>query len=51
MIQREEDADSKEVRREVHSIQETDYYKYSLIAKDIRKVYPGVNGRRPKVAN
>jgi ABC-type multidrug transport system ATPase subunit len=22
-----------------------------LIAKDIRKVYPGVNGRKPKVAN
>ena len=22
-----------------------------MIAKDIRKVYPGVNGRKPKVAN
>jgi ABC-type multidrug transport system ATPase subunit len=22
-----------------------------MVAKDIRKVYPGVNGRKPKVAN
>jgi ABC-type multidrug transport system ATPase subunit len=26
------------------------YYKYPLIVKDLRKVYPGVNGK-PKVAN
>ena len=27
------------------------YIQYPLIAKDIRKVYPGSNGRPPKVAN
>jgi ABC-type multidrug transport system ATPase subunit len=35
----------------VHAIRQGDYSKYPLIAKDIRKVYPSVNGRRPKVAN
>lgn len=27
------------------------YGNYPLVAKDIRKVYPSVNGRPPKVAN
>lgn len=27
------------------------YQKYPLIVKDIRKVYPGIGGRNPKVAN
>jgi len=31
-------------------IDKDEYKKYPLIAKDIRKVYPGVNGRKPKVA-
>jgi ABC-type uncharacterized transport system ATPase subunit len=46
-----EDDDSKKERTEVHMIDKDDYKKYPLIAKDIRKVYPGVNGRKPKVAN
>lgn len=28
-----------------------DYTNYPLVVKDIRKVYPGINGRNPKVAN
>ena len=49
--EKEEDDDSKEERRRVNSIKPNDYQKYPLIAKDIRKVYPSVNGREPKVAN
>lgn len=29
----------------------SEYQDYPLIAKDIRKVYPGVQGRKPKIAN
>ena len=32
-------------------IDKNDYKRYPLVAKDIRKVYLGVNGRKPKVAN
>jgi ABC-type multidrug transport system ATPase subunit len=46
-----EDDDSKQERRDVHAVDKKDYASYPLIAKDIRKVYPGVNGRKPKVAN
>jgi ABC-type glutathione transport system ATPase component len=46
-----EDDDSKKERADVHMIDKNEYKKYPLIAKDIRKVYPGVNGRKPKVAN
>ena len=46
-----EDEDSKQERRDVYSIDKSMYRRYPLIAKDIRKVYPGVNGRKPKVAN
>jgi ABC-type multidrug transport system ATPase subunit len=28
-----------------------EYHSYPLVVKDLRKVYPGVNGRPPKVAN
>jgi ABC-type multidrug transport system ATPase subunit len=28
-----------------------DYSNYPLVVKDIRKVYPGINGLKPKVAN
>jgi ABC-type multidrug transport system ATPase subunit len=35
----------------VHSLDSSTYWQYPMIAKDIRKVYPGVNGRRSKVAN
>lgn len=47
----EEDEDTKKERRDVHSIDDKDYVQYPLIAKDIRKVYPGTNGRPPMVAN
>ena len=32
-------------------MQRENYKNYPLIAKDIRKVYPGIGGRKPKVAN
>jgi ABC-type uncharacterized transport system ATPase subunit len=48
---RGEDEDSKQERLDVEKIDSKTYAKYPLVAKDIRKVYPGVNGRRPKVAN
>lgn len=47
----QEDADTKQERKAVHAMQMQDYAKYPLLAKDIRKVYPGSNGRPPKVAN
>ena len=47
----EEDEDSKNERKNVHSMDQNKYHRYPLVAKDIRKVYPGVNGRPPKVAN
>lgn len=46
-----EDDDSKNERKHVHHIDKSEYRRYPLVAKDIRKVYPGVNGRKPKVAN
>jgi ABC-type multidrug transport system ATPase subunit len=46
-----EDSDCKVERKYVYAIQKDQYNKYPLIVKDIRKVYPGVNGRAPKVAN
>lgn len=46
-----EDNDCKAERKFVYTIKKEQYSKYPLIVKDIRKVYPGVNGRPPKVAN
>ena len=46
-----EDKDCKAERKNVYAIPKDQYREYPLIVKDIRKVYPGVNGRAPKVAN
>jgi len=46
-----EDEDSKKERIDVNAINREEYEKFPLVAKDIRKVYSGVNGRKPKVAN
>lgn len=46
-----EDNDCKAERKNVYAISKDQYRDYPLIVKDIRKVYPGVNGRAPKVAN
>lgn len=35
----------------VHNIDKQEFFKYPLVVKDIRKVYPGVLGRPPKIAN
>lgn len=45
-----EDADSKHERNTVYNMDRNDYYKYPLIVKDLRKVYPGFGGRPPKIA-
>ena len=47
----DEDQDAKDERKKVYALKKSDFAKYPLIAKDIRKVYPGVFGRPPKVAN
>lgn len=47
----DEDIDAKDERDFIQRLSKDDYFKYPLVAKDIRKVYPGVNGRPPKVAN
>ena len=46
-----EDADVKEERKFVYRLDKEEYDQYPLVVKDIRKVYPGVNGRQPKIAN
>jgi len=45
-----EDADSKAERNYVYNLEKSEYYKYPLIVKDLRKIYPGFAGRAPKVA-
>lgn len=45
-----EDNDSKAERNMVYNLDKADYYKYPLIIKDLRKVYPGFGGRPPKAA-
>jgi ABC-type multidrug transport system ATPase subunit len=45
-----EDNDSKAERNMVYNLDKADYYKYPLIIKDLRKIYPGFGGRPPKVA-
>jgi ABC-type glutathione transport system ATPase component len=45
-----EDSDSKAERNMVYNLDKTDYYKYPLIIKDMRKVYPACGGVPPKVA-
>jgi ABC-type uncharacterized transport system ATPase subunit len=45
-----EDQDSKHERSIVYNLDKADFYKYPLIVKDLRKVYPGFGGRPPKVA-
>lgn len=46
----QEDSDAKHERNTVYNLDREDYYKYPLIIKDLRKVYPGFGGRPPKVA-
>lgn len=48
---KDEDQDVRTERKHVHDLDPKDYVHYPLVAKDIRKVYPGSNGRPPKVAN
>jgi ABC-type glutathione transport system ATPase component len=45
-----EDSDSKAERNMVYNLDKADYYKYPLIIKDMRKVYPACGGVPPKVA-
>ena len=45
-----EDSDSKAERNMVYNLDKADYYKYPLIIKDMRKVYPSCGGVPPKVA-
>jgi ABC-type glutathione transport system ATPase component len=45
-----EDSDAKAERNFVYNLDKADYYKYPLIIKDLRKVYPGKAGRSEKVA-
>ena len=47
----EEDQDTKGERRAVYELKKENFWKYPLISKDIRKVYPGTAGRPPMVAN
>lgn len=46
-----EDEDCKNERKLIYSIPRDKYKDYPLVVKDIRKIYPGVYGRPPKVAN
>lgn len=45
-----EDSDSKAERNMVYNLDKADYYKYPLVVKDMRKVYPSCGGVPPKVA-
>lgn len=46
-----EDDDCRAERKLIYSIPRENYKQYPLVVKDIRKIYPGVFGRPPKVAN
>ena len=50
-LDKEEDQDSKNERQTVYRLDHDNFYKYPLIVKDLRKVYPGYGERPPKVAN
>ena len=45
-----EDSDSKAIRNDVYNTPEREYYKFPLIVKDLRKVYPAKGGRKEKIA-
>lgn len=45
-----EDADSQAERTIVYNLDKADYYKYPLIIKDMRKIYPACGGVPPKIA-
>ena len=47
----QEDDDARAERQSVNGLDSYGYYRYPLIVKDMRKVYPAVSGRKPKVAN
>jgi len=46
-----EDMDTKDEREFIYTLNRSDYKNFPLVVKDIRKVYPGSNGRDPKIAN
>jgi len=46
-----EDQDVRQERNLVHSLNPEDYWQHPLVVKDVRKVYPGIAGGKPKVAN
>lgn len=48
---KDEDLDVKDERDYVHQLKRENYSRYPLVAKNLRKVYPGSNNRPPKVAN
>lgn len=48
---RDEDQDVINEKQFVDQMDVLEYYRYPLVIKDIRKVYPGVAGMEPKVAN
>ena len=41
-----EDGDAKAARNDVYNLDKADYYKYPLVIKDLRKVYPAKGGRK-----
>ena len=47
----DEDQDVRDERKRVSSLKRESYKQFPLVVKDIRKVYPGIGGRKPKVAN
>ena len=46
-----EDNDVRTERKAVEKLTRSEYFQYPLVIKDIRKVYPSVHGRPPKIAN
>lgn len=50
-MKEQEDMDAKQERISVDRLDTETFFKYPLIVKEIRKVYPGFSGRAPKVAN
>lgn len=47
----DEDDDVRAERQKIYKIKRGTYDSFPLLVKDVRKVYPGTNGRPPKVAN
>lgn len=47
----DEDQDAQDEKKFISSLKREQYHHFPLVVKNIRKVYPGVDGRPPKVAN